>query len=141
MGEATPMLRWGRVVLLSLAVLSSAACGRGTTPAPPAGATEGRSPATSPAPVPATPLWVAVFRTAEDPNDLEAEAAALLERVGTAALVAPARCYEGIPPEVAVGSEYFLGVWGPTRPELEELVAASGQEPLFSGLVDALCVD
>jgi hypothetical protein len=118
-------------------VLATVSCGEG-------GATRaGGSPATAPpvrsgaAPAAET-LWIAGIAFADDPNELDPLTQRLLGSVGTATIVGPTSCYEGIPESVIEGS-YLAAVAAGSEDELAEVVDASGQEALFEAEVGVVC--
>jgi hypothetical protein len=47
--------------------------------------------------------WIAVIDVVADPNDLDALTQQLLEPLGTALVVAPADCFEGLPEQRTTG--------------------------------------
>lgn len=106
----------------------------GTRPARPDRGTDGVSTA-----VGATE-WVAVFETAADPNDLEAQQAALIERVQGAILVGPAGCHEGLAKALKVSrGTYVIGVVGSSEARMERAVQRAEREPIFRGELKLLC--
>ena len=83
--------------------------------------------------------WIAVIEVAADPNDLDALTQQLLEPLGTALMVAPADCFEGLP-ETA-GDGYFIGAVGDSRSEVERAVDEAGETVAFTANVTILCTD
>jgi len=85
--------------------------------------------------------WVAVLAVAADPNDLDAMTASVMQVAGSAIVVAPGICFEGIPQNVAVASDYVLAVYAEDRESALEIASRTGAEPVFVGEVRQLCVD
>lgn len=85
-------------------------------------------------------VWIAVFESAADPNDLENAAEKLMETAGTAVVVAPEGCFGGLrgKGEVRPG-EYVLAVTADSKEGLEVAVVRAGREPLVTALVEDLC--
>jgi hypothetical protein len=54
--------------------------------------------------------WIAVIDVAPDPNELDPLTQQLLDPLGTALMVAPTQCFEGLPD--AAGDGYLLGGGG-----------------------------
>jgi hypothetical protein len=85
-------------------------------------------------------VWIAVFRTAEDPNDLDAASRDLMTRAGTAVVVAPEGCFGGLRGEGDIGAgDYVLGVMAGSRDDLEQAVERAGEEPVVTARVEDLC--
>ncbi|MGH2682881.1 MAG: hypothetical protein ACRDIX_06580 [Actinomycetota bacterium] len=119
-----------------LAVFLVACAGRQATPpaTPPSEATPTGG---SPSPL---PVWIAVFRSADDPNHLEDDAEGLMERAGTAVVVAPEGCFGGLRGQGDVrAGEYVLAVTADSREELEAAVSRSEREPVVTARVEDLC--
>jgi hypothetical protein len=86
-------------------------------------------------------VWLAVFETAVDPNDLEDIQGELLQSVGLAIVVSPATCFaEGLSADVP-GDHYVAGVEAETEEELSELVDTVGRDPIFTGEVVDVCIE
>lgn len=85
--------------------------------------------------------WVAILAVAADPNDLDEMTATVLEVAGSATLVSPVICFEGLPQDVAVASDYVLAVFGSDHGSVLEIASRTGFEPVFVGEVRQLCVD
>jgi hypothetical protein len=83
--------------------------------------------------------WIAVIRVAPEPSDLDALTQQLLDPLGTALVVSPAECFEGLP-DTALGG-YLIGAVGDTRSEAEGLVLDAGEEVVFSAHVTIVCTD
>jgi hypothetical protein len=83
--------------------------------------------------------WIAVVRVAPEPSDLDALTQQLLDPLGTALVVSPAECFEGLP-DTALGG-YLIGAVGDTRSEAEGLVLDAGEEVVFSAHVTIVCTD
>jgi hypothetical protein len=131
----------GVVVLTAglLVALLLAGCGslRGEAPSttPPSG--EATATPTSPG---ALSLWIAVFESAEDPNDLERAAGELMERAGTAVVVAPEGCFGGLRGRGDVrAGEYVLAVVADSKDGLDAAVDRAGREPVVTASVVDLC--
>jgi hypothetical protein len=87
-------------------------------------------------------VWIAVFRTAEDPNDLDAPARNLMERAGDAVVVAPEGCFGGLRDRDQVrAGDYVLAVVDGSADGLEEAVARAGEKPVLRARVEDLCPD
>ena len=128
-----------RCSVIALAV-SLAACG-GRGHAPPTSATRSTiSHIATPTDPVGTPVWLAVFRTAGDPADLNVDTRTLLGRVDGAIRVSPGLCFEGLPTTIAP-SDYILGVAAPTNEELQQLVDRSGFPAQVEVEVTELCID
>ena len=83
---------------------------------------------------------LAVFRTASDVRELDADTAAVKEIVGGAIVVSPVNCFDGLPvddPETT----YVLGVVAPSREQLDALVDRVGRPTIFAGYVRTMCLD
>ncbi len=84
--------------------------------------------------------WVAVFETAEDPNELDAASAPLRKKVKGAILVGPAGCHEGLPEALSVeGNMYVLGVVARSEEKLNAAVERADREPISRGRFRLLC--
>jgi hypothetical protein len=83
--------------------------------------------------------WIAVIDVASDPNDLDALTQRLLEPLGTALVVAPADCFEGLPDSADDG--YLIGAVGEARSEVERRVVDAGETVAFTANVTILCTD
>lgn len=120
-----------------LAVLLVACAGRqATQPATPP-SSEATPTGGTPSPL---PVWIAVFRSAEDPNDLDDDAERLMERAGTAVVVAPEGCFGGLRGQDDVrAGEYVLAVAADSREELEAVVSRAEREPVVTARVEDLC--
>jgi len=104
------------------------------------------SASTAPTVSPSTPTpsgfeerWIAVIRVASEPSDLDALTQQLLGPLGTALVVSPAECFEGLPDTVLGG--YLIGAVRDTRSEAEGLVLDAGEEVVFSAHVTIACTD
>ena len=102
------------------------------------------APTTSVSPPSASPSaegerWIAVIDVAADPNDLDALTQQLLEPLGTALVVAPADCFEGLPETANDG--YVIGAVGDARSEVERAVVDAGETVAFTANVTILCTD
>jgi hypothetical protein len=89
-------------------------------------------------------LWVAVYDTALDPQDLSGGRSDILHSLGDAlagdVVISPAGCFEGLPAAVAE-SEYVLAVQQPQRAYVEALVEQLDGHPMFTGKVTVTCTD
>lgn len=83
--------------------------------------------------------WIAVIDVASDPNDLDALTQRLLDPLGTALMVAPTECFEGLPD--AAGDGYLIGAVGDSVREVEGRVVDAGEEVAFSANVEIVCSD
>ena len=83
--------------------------------------------------------WIAVIDVAADPNDLDALTQRLLEPLGTALMVAPADCFEGLPETAHDG--YVIGAVGDARSEARRRVVDAGETVAFTAHVTILCTD
>jgi hypothetical protein len=131
-----------RNVLIAIGVaLALASCGEDPEPGG-ASSTSAATPSVSPA-SPTPPAyeerWIAVIRVAPDPSDLDALTQQLLDPLGTALVVSPTECFEGLP-ENALGG-YLIGAVSDTRSEVEGLVEDAGEEVAFSARVTIVCTD
>lgn len=109
----------------------------------------GRSPATSRATASVSPpsdspsaegeRWIAVIEVAADPNDLDDLTQRLLEPLGTALMVAPVDCFEGLPGTAKDG--YVIGAVGDARSEVQQRVVDAGETVAFTADVTILCTD
>jgi len=109
--------------------------------APACGRDDAADPAASTGATGSFESWVAVLAVAPDPNDLDEMTASVLGVAGSATLVSPVLCFEGLPQEVAVASDYVLAVFSSDRGSVLEIAGRTGLEPLFVGEVRQLCVD
>ena len=83
--------------------------------------------------------WIAVIDVAADPDDLDALTQRLLEPLGTALVVAPVDCFEGLPD--AANDGYVIGAVGDARSEVERQVVDAGETVAFTANVTILCKD
>jgi hypothetical protein len=129
-----------RGLVLSVAVLATAGCGRAADPA-----SQGSPGDTTPAATStATTVWqwVAVFDTAGHPDDLEPSTEDLLAAVGGNIAVQPVQCWEGLAEDLEVGAgEYAAAVIATSEEELNGLIDRVGEEPVGTGRYPALCLD
>jgi hypothetical protein len=112
-----------------------------STLAPACGPDDAADPAASTGATGSFESWVAVLAVAADPNDLDVMAAAVLEVAGSATLVSPGICFEELPQDVAVASDYVLAVFSSDHDAVLEIASRTGLEPVFVGEVRQLCVD
>ena len=130
------------VLFGSLLALSLVSCGTDPAPSPVASTpspSASPSPSTSPSPDTSGGRWIAVVDVAREPDDLDALTERLREPLGTALVVSPTDCFEGLPNDVASG--YLIGAVGDSRAEVEELVLDAGEEVAFSARVTSVCMD
>lgn len=104
---------------------------------PTAATTSVSSPSASPSAEGET--WIAVIEVAADPDDLDALTQQLLEPLGTALMVAPVDCFEGLPE--AANDGYVIGAVGDSRSEVERAVVDAGETVAFTANVTILCTD
>jgi hypothetical protein len=104
------------------------------------------APRTSPHPTPTTSdpitqhVWIAVFRSAQDPNDLESAAEDLMMRAGTAVIVAPEGCFGGLRGQGDVhAGDYVLAVMADSKEGAATAVKRADEEPLVTDRVEDLC--
>ncbi len=123
--------------------LTLAACaddpgpGQGSTPSV---ATPTVSRPSAPAPPYLYPeRWIAVIDVASDPSDLDALTQRMLDPLGTALMVAPTECFEGLPD--AAGDGNLNGAEGDSRREVEGRVVDAGEEVAFVANVKIVCSD
>lgn len=83
--------------------------------------------------------WIAIIDVAPDPTDLDPLTQRLLGPLGTALMVAPTDCFEGLPD--AAGNGYLIGAVGNSRSEVERLVVEAGEQVAFSAHVTIICTD
>jgi hypothetical protein len=83
--------------------------------------------------------WIAVIDVAPDPSDLDALTQRLLGPLGSALMVAPTDCFEGLPD--AAGNGYLIGAVANSRSEVERLVVEAGEQVAFSAHVTIICTD
>jgi hypothetical protein len=128
----------GAVVALALA---SVACGEDREP---------RAGPGSPSPTfedvtdgsPGAREYLAVFDTAEDPEDLEALQEEILEAAPANIAISPAGCWDEVPEELGVSSgDYVAGVVAVSAEGLQDAVDAVGREPIFEGQVTLIACD
>lgn len=83
--------------------------------------------------------WIAVIDVASDPSALDRLTQRLLDPLGTALMVAPTQCFEGLPD--AAGNGYIIGAVGDSRREVERRVVDAGEDVAFSANVKIFCTD
>jgi len=125
---------------IALALMLAACGGRGHAPPSASVPVPTIAPPATPTDVIGTRVWLVVFRTANDPFDLNADTQTLLARVGGAIRVSPVLCFDGLPAAMAP-TDYLMGVAAPTKGELQRLIARSGFRALFEVKVTELCID
>ncbi|MDP9119035.1 MAG: hypothetical protein M3M93_01990, partial [Actinomycetota bacterium] len=74
-----------------------------------------------------------------DPSALDRLTQRLLDPLGTALMVAPTQCFEGLPD--AAGNGYIIGAVGDSRREVERRVVDAGEDVAFSANVKIFCTD
>jgi hypothetical protein len=94
------------------------------------------SPSASPS---AETRWIAVIDMAPDPSDLDPLTQRLLGPLGSALIVAPTDCFEGLPD--AAGNGYLIGAVANSRSEVERRVVEAGEQVVFSANVTIVCTD
>ena len=93
----------------------------------------------SPGTIPARgTLWLAVLRTSDAPDALDAATARLAPVLGGALVVSPTNCFAGLPSEL---DGYLLGAAAPSREELDGIVAATGLVPTVVVKTRSACGD
>lgn len=126
-----------RKLLIALGfALTLAGCGDDLVPGPVA-SPSGLSPSASPSR--SEMRWIAVIDVASDPNDLDSLTRRLLDPLGTALMVAPTDCFEGLPD--AAGNGYLIGAVGDSRSEVERRVVDAGEQVALSASVTIVCTD
>jgi len=126
----------GKVLVGSALALVLAACGddRGPVDAPtPSGSSPSVPPRAS------VKRWIAVIDVAPRPGQLDALTERLLDPLGTALVVSPTDCFQGLPD--AAGDGYLIGAVGDSRSEVLGKVADAGEKAVFSANVMILCTD
>lgn len=83
--------------------------------------------------------WIAVIDVASDPSDLDTLTQRLLDPLGSALMVAPTQCFEGLPDDA--GDGYIIGAVGDSSREVERRVLEAGEDVAFSADVKILCTD
>lgn len=83
--------------------------------------------------------WLAAVEIAPRADDLDAATQRLKEPFGTALVVSPTDCFQGLPTDAGEG--YVIGAVGPSQERVEGLVSAAGESVLFSAPVTILCTD
>jgi len=120
------------VLLCALAVLT--ACSRGSPASPPSRSDRTTSPGR---------VWLAVLRSAQDPNELDSPYAdlvgALDEGSVTHVVVSPSACYTGLPSRYE--GRYVLGVWDVSKHGVRALLDSTGAREGWIGAVASTCVD
>ena len=84
--------------------------------------------------------WLAVFRTATDVQELDADTTAVKAIVGGAIVVSPVNCFDGLTVDDP-GTTYVLGVVAPSKEQLDALVEQVGRPTVFVGRVRTMCLD
>lgn len=84
--------------------------------------------------------WLAVFRTATDVQELDADTTTLKAIVGGAIVVSPVNCFDGLSVDDP-GTTYVLGVVAPTREQLDVLIEQVDRPTVFVGRVRTMCLD
>ena len=84
--------------------------------------------------------WLAIFRTAKDVQELEADTAVVKAIVGGAIVVSPVNCFDGLSIDDP-GTTYVLGVVAPSREALDVLVDQVDRPTAFVGKVRTMCLD
>ena len=84
--------------------------------------------------------WLAVFRTATDVQELDADTAGVKAIVGGAIVVSPVNCFDGLTVDDP-GTTYVLGVVAPSKKQLDALVDRVDRPTVFVGRVRTMCLD
>jgi hypothetical protein len=84
--------------------------------------------------------WLAVFRTATDVQELDADTTAVKAIVGGAIVVSPVNCFDGVSIDDP-GTRYVLGVVAPSKEQLDALVEQVDRPTVFVGRVRTMCLD
>jgi hypothetical protein len=129
------------VVALACLALALAACSR--DPGPRSldfGAASGSEGTETPEDEGVVTEWLAVFRTATDVQELDADTAAVKAIAGGAIVVSPVNCFDGLSVDDP-GTTYILGVVAPSSEELDALVEQVGRPTVFVGRVRTMCLD
>ena len=131
-----------RKILIAVGfALTLAGCGDDPEPGralTPSASTPSVSPPSG-SPSPDQERWIAVIDVAPDPSDLDALTQQLLDPLGTALVVSPTDCFEGLPD--AAGDGYVIGAVGDSRSDVERRVVDAGEKVAFSANVTILCTD
>jgi hypothetical protein len=86
--------------------------------------------------------YLAVFDTAEDPEDLEALQEEILETAPANIAISPAGCWEEVPEELGISSgDYMAGIVAASADGLRDAVDLVGREPIFEGRVTLIACD
>ena len=125
------MRLWFVLSVLSL-VVSLTSCGGGDPPPSEPGSRAAPSPA-----IEAT--WLAAVEVAPRADDLDAATERLKGPLGTALVVSPTDCFDGLPAEA--GDGYVIGAVGRSEEHVAELVTDAGETVLFTASVTVLCTD
>lgn len=124
-------------VLIALGIaLTPTSCGE--DPAPRQTSTPTAS-SPSDSPSASVTTWIAVIDVAPDPSDLDPLTQRLLGPLGSALIVAPTECFEGLPD--AAGNGYLIGAVANSRSEVERRVVEAGEQVVFSAHVTNMCTD
>jgi hypothetical protein len=83
--------------------------------------------------------WLAAVEVAPKADDLDAATERLRDALGTAMVVSPTACFEGLPAEA--GDGYVIGATAGTSDDAVALVEDAGDEVLFTAFVTILCTD
>jgi hypothetical protein len=126
-----------RITSIALIVLVLSGCAEDRPARPRSTSGQGAVSTAGPSPL---HVWIAVFQTAEDPNELDAAARDVMDRVGKAIVLAPEGCFGGLRDHSEIGpGEYVLGVLAGSRNHLEKAVERAGEEPVVTARVEDLC--
>jgi hypothetical protein len=134
-------MRW-----IVAATIVLGACGGGGERAGPstAGGMSPSSPSARPRDAGAgTEEWLAVFESAEDPDDLDEIKRRILRTARPNVAIGPAACWREVPEALDVGGDHYVaGVVAATEQDLDAAVAAVGEEPIFRARVTLIaCAD
>lgn len=83
-------------------------------------------------------FWLAVLRTADEPDALDTATVRLAPALGGALVVSPTNCFTGLP---SGSGGYLLGAAAGSREELDRIVAATGLVPALVVKTRSACGD
>jgi hypothetical protein len=118
-------------------IVTAIACAASSTPA-------GTPPQTTAITLGPTSVWLAVYDTAADPQDLSAERHQMLSALGDAlegaVVISPAGCFDGLPDRVD-GHVYVLALQQAERWYVRTLAEQLDGHPRFVAEVTVTCTD
>jgi hypothetical protein len=128
------------IALAALVAIAVTGCGEDRRPH--------AGPTTSPTfedvtePSPGSLEWLAVFESAEDPNELQDIQDEILAEAPENVAVSPAGCWDEVPEELGLEEDdYVAGVVAASPDDLRQAVDAVGREPIFEGQVTLIACD